>query len=743
MSSPPANGRAEERKSGSNNDRSDTTVSPASAAPVAVASALPLFRSSAPPLVALVGNPNSGKSTVFNALTGLRQKIANYAGVTVDKKEGRCLLNGGGEVTMLDLPGAYSLTSRSPDEDVVRDVLLGLRSDTPRPEAVIVVVDASNLERNLYLVTQVIDLGLPTIVALNMMDMAIAHGRPVEARKLQRKLGVPVVPIVARKSEGLDRLRAQLNPLPPSPQATVPLPRPLEDEASALAAQIEQRVGASDALSRALALRMLVSDGAAEAARSRWNLDWTNELDQARTRIRAAGCDLTSAEATTRYQWIHEVCRETVASPDQQRLTTTEKLDRVLTHRVFGPIIFLVLMTFVFQALFTWASVPMDAIDGGLKWLGAQLATALPAGALRSLLVDGVLGGAGAVFVFLPQILILFLFLAILDDSGYLARAAFMMDKLMSTVGLHGRSFIPLMSSFACAIPGIMATRTIENKRDRFLTILIAPLMSCSARLPVYTLMIGAFIPNKKVGPFTLPALTMLSMYLVGLAAAMAVGWLFRRTLFRGRPAPFLLELPPYRPPILRNVFISMWERGREFVTRAGTVILAISIVLWFLAAYPQRAPQPGESATTAVAEQRKQSFAGRLGHLIEPVVQPLGFDWKMGIGLIASFAAREVLVSTMATIYNVGEADAQSVGLREALRNERYPDGRPVYTPLVAISVMVFFVLACQCMSTVAVVRRETNSWQWPAFMVAYMTALAYIGSLVVFQVGRALGWG
>ncbi|MCS6859380.1 MAG: ferrous iron transport protein B [Abditibacteriales bacterium] len=697
-----------------------------------------------PQLVALVGNPNAGKTTVFNKLTGLRQKVANYPGVTVEKKEGRCTLPDGSSVTVLDLPGAYSLTSRSPDEDIVRDVLLGLRDDTPRPDVVVVVVDASNLERNLYLVTQVMELGLPVIVALNMLDTAEAHGRAVNAKILAAKLGVPVVPLIAHKGQGMDDLRAQLTTMPPLPQQRVPLPPALRTATNQLKERLQKDLGIDEVWAHALALRMLVSDSATEAVQQRWGNNWLPIVESVRSCLGTGDVDTIHAEATERYRWINEVCRDAMSVPKEARLTLTERLDRVLTHRLFGPVIFLVLMLIVFQSIFSWAQLPMDAIDGAMRWLGGRVAAVLPDGALRSLLVDGVIAGAGAVVVFLPQILFLFFFLALLDDSGYLARAAFLMDKLMSSVGLHGRSFIPLMSSFACAIPGIMATRTIENKRDRFLTILIAPLMSCSARLPVYTLMIGAFIPNKRVlGFISLPALTLFSMYILGVLAAMGVGWLFRRTLFKGQPSPFLLELPPYRLPVLRNVLITLWERAREFLYRAGTIILAISMILWFLVSYPQRAPLANETKEQAAGEQIRHSYAGRLGRLIEPVVRPLGFDWKIGIGLIGSFAAREVLVSTLATVYNVGEADETSVGLREALRREKYPDGRPVYTPLVAVSLMVFFVLACQCMSTVAIVRRETNSWGWAAFMVAYMTALAYLGSLTVYQGGRLLGWG
>jgi len=701
-------------------------------------------RTPQPQVIALVGNPNAGKTTVFNALTGMRQKVANYPGVTVERKEGKCRTPSGRIVTILDLPGAYSLESRSPDEDIVRDVLLGLRQDTPRPDMVVVIVDASNLERNLYLVTQVAELGLPVIVALNMLDLATSYGREVNVSLLQERLGIPVVPLVARKGRGIEELRKQLDTIPPLPPWRVPLPPVMEREKEELATQLAQMAGIDHPLAEALALRMLSNERLAHTVANRWGKDIADRAVAARQRLTAAGLTMTSEEPTSRYQWIGDLCRDVMRLPSAQVRTLTDRLDKVLTHRVLGPLIFVALMAFMFQSIYSWAQVPTQLIGELLKRLGAAITDLLGPGALSSLLVDGVLGGVGAVVVFIPQILFLFFFLALMDDSGYLARAAFIMDKLMSTVGLHGRSFIPLMSSFACAIPGIMATRVIDNRRDRLLTILIAPLMSCSARLPVYTLMIGAFIPDVRVwGIFRLPGLTLLSMYLLGILAAMLVAALFRRTIFRGQPAPFLLELPPYRPPVLRNVVITMWEQARVFLTRAGTIILSISIVLWFLASYPRYVPRPGESVQEIAGQQIRHSFAGRLGRLIEPVVRPLGFDWKIGIGLIGSFAAREVLVSTLATVYNVGSSEDVTVDLKESLRRERYPDGRPVYTPLVALSLMVYFVLACQCMSTIAIVRRETNSWTWPLFMVGYLTSLAYLASLTLFQLGRRLGWG
>jgi ferrous iron transport protein B len=418
------------------------------------------------------------------------------------------------------------------------------------------------------------------------------------------------------------------------------------------------------------------------------------------------------------------------------------RLDRVLTHRIAGPMFVLALFALIFQTIFSWAEGPMDAIEGGIGALGEYVVTRMPEGMLQSLIVDGIIAGVGAVLVFLPQILFLFFFLALLEDTGYMARVAFLMDRLMKGLGLSGRSVIPLLSSFACAIPGIMATRTIASWKERLVTIMIAPLMSCSARLPVYILMIGAFIPDTPVlGIFSLSGITLLAMYLLGIAGAIGAALVFKWFFMPDAPSTtFIMELPPYRRPSLRWVLLQMYERAKVFITDAGQIILAISIVLWFLASYPK----PDDYDMVSARERIQQSYAGQLGHWIEPAIEPLGFDWKLGIGLITSFAAREVMVSTLATIYNVEKADETSVDLRTALQNETDPaTGEPIYTPLVAISLMVFFVFACQCMATVAIVKRETNSWRWPIIMIAYMTILAYIASFAVYQGGRFFGFG
>jgi ferrous iron transport protein B len=483
-----------------------------------------------------------------------------------------------------------------------------------------------------------------------------------------------------------------------------------------------------------------------------------------------------SHEPIGHYRAIEDLVRRATLRLKPER-SVRERIDRVLTHRIWGPILFGALMAVIFQSIFLWATPLMDGIDWGVTALGRFIGPLLPAGPIRSLVVDGAIAGVGAVVTFVPQIAILFLFISLMEDSGYLARAAFIMDRLMRGVGLSGRAFIPLLSSFACAIPGIMATRTIDNRRDRLTTILIAPFMSCSARLPVYALLIGAFIPNRMVfGFLSLPGLVLLALYAMGILAAVLVAWVLKRTALRGPRPLYVMELPPYRVPSWRSVLLTVRDRAGLFVQKAGTVILAVSIVLWFLASYPKNAEvkplekrlQTVETAVSSAAargdrgqvqvlqEQAGQiqneisglslrdSFAGRAGRLIEPVIAPLGFDWKIGIALLSSFAAREVMVSTMATVYNLGDSDPTSVSLRDKLRHAENPaTGAPAYSPLMAVSLMVFFVLACQCMSTVAVVRRETNSWSWPIFMVVMMNALAWVASFAVFQGGKALGLG
>lgn len=636
--------------------------------------------------IAVAGNPNAGKTSLFNALTGLRQKVANYPGVTVESKVGRWQLTKEGPAAQLiDLPGLYSLAATSLDEEIARDVLLGRKIMGAAIDVVIIVVDATNLVRNLYLATQLIDTGQPVVLALTMFDLAERDNWKINTGKLSDGLGVPVVAVVARERRGLTEL--------------------------AEAVQIALRTRPSRALK-------VIQPAAEPASQNR------------------------RSELIKRYARIERLVSDAVDQHDHNQSSISERIDRLATHKFLGPLLLVLVMLLVFQAIFSWASLPMNLIENVFGALGASIRSHFPAGLLTDLLVDGVIAGVGGVLVFLPQILLLFFFIAILEDSGYMARAAFLMDRLMRAVGLHGKAFVPLLSSFACAVPGIMATRTIENPKDRIATIMIAPFMSCSARLPVYTLMIAAFFSGHKIlGFISTGALIILSMYVLGLIAAIIVASVLKRTVLKAPPPPFLMELPPYRIPNLRDVAGTMWMRAGIFVKRAGTVILAISILLWALAAFPRTSSTTG--APNAASRQLENSFVGRAGHLMEPVIAPLGFDWKIGIGLITSFAARETIISTLGVVYNAGEeSDAKSGSLVGTLRQAKRPDGSPVWTPLVGLSLMLFFLLACQCMSTVAIVRRETNSWRWPAFMVTYMLVLAYITSFITYQGGHLLGF-
>jgi ferrous iron transport protein B len=697
---------------------------------------------------------------LFNALTGLRAKVANYAGVTVERKEGR-LIGAPPELNarVLDLPGTYSLSAQSLDEQISRDVLLNRLPELSKPALIIVVVDASNLQRNLYYATQVLELGHPTMVALNMMDVARDNGHQIDTSKLATALGAPVGPIVASTGEGLPELRRSIVRLvevssQPSPRRFVDLPIPLEQEVNDLSQRLLQYGDTESESAFAEALLLLSSEGGQIPANAE-TPDLGALLIEARHRLDAQSVDWRTASIEGRYSRISAIQEAVTVETRVPGETFSDRLDRVLTHKLWGSIIFLTAMALMFQSIFTIARIPMDALQSGIDWFGGAVGRSMPPGDLNSLLVDGVIAGVGAVVVFLPQILLLFLFIGFLEDTGYMARAAFLMDRLMSKVGLHGKSFIPMLSSFACAIPGIMATRTIESPKDRLVTILVAPLMSCSARLPVYTLLIAACVPNIKVfGFLRLQGLTMLSMYLLGATVALILAWLFKRTLLKGEPPLLILELPPYKRPPLSLVLRHMWDRAKLFLKNAGTIILAMNIFLWFLASYP-RLPQEhsptGQTRTVQHADdatkstQLRHSFAGYLGKGIEPVITPLGFDWKIGIGIISSFAAREVFVSTMSTVYNVENGSSSGddpTGLVETLRTQKRPDGSLLYTPLTAVALMVFYVFALQCVSTVAIVKRETNSWRWPLFQWLYMGALAWVFAFVVYQGGHLLGF-
>lgn len=607
---------------------------------------------------AIAGNPNSGKTTIFNQLTGLHQKVANYPGVTVEKVAGKVRVNGT-QFTVVDLPGTYSIHPRSPEEKIACEVLCGLRPDMPGLRGVVCIVDSTALERNLYLALQVRDLGLPMLLVLNMSDEMKERGGSIDPDKLAAVMGVPVILAVGNKGIGIDRIRDFLAGL---------------------------------AKTDRMPLSLGVPAGKPEAA-----------------------------EVRDRYRQAREILSASQVQPIRER-RLHDNVDRWVTHPIAGTALFAAVVIVVFQSIFTWARPLMNSIQLFFLWLSGLVTAHVSNPLLRSMLTDGVLAGVGSVLSFLPQIFILFLFIALLEDSGYMARAAFLMDRVMKKIGLQGKSFLPLLSSYACAIPGIMACRTIENKNDRIATMMIAPLMTCSARLPVYTLLIAAFVPQTAVvgNLISLPTLVFLGLYALALLVAVIVAAVLKSSILKSSSTPFILELPPYRIPSPRSVLNTIWNRCRLFVRRAGTVILGISLLLWVLV----NVPHPGDIHA---------SLAGGVGRFIEPAIRPLGFDWRIGIGLITSLAAREVVVSTLSTIYHV-QAGNSGLTLVETVRQQM--------TPLTGVSLMVFFVLACQCTSTLAVVKRETNGWRWPLFLFTYMSLLAYICSLITYQGGRMLGF-
>jgi ferrous iron transport protein B len=700
----------------------------------------------------LLGNPNTGKTTLFNALSGLNHRVGNYPGVTVESKKGTMTWDGA-SFELIDLPGTYSLAPRSPDEMVAVDIILGRQSQEARPDVLVCIVDASNLERNLYLTSQTLELGVPVVVALNMVDLAEAQGIRIDAARLSEKLGVPVVPIQANRKRGLDELRAAIvsaAALGVPPACRPAFPPAFEQELSALRTRLS--ADTPDYLAR----RLLIDVGGHVEKRLDRDLgsDGVEQLRQARERLQAAGCGVPAVEARTRYGWVREALSGCVQRPARRPVSATDRIDRVLTHRVWGTLIFLAVMFLVFQSIFTAARPVMKLIDAGKDALATLVADQLPAGPFTSLLTEGVIGGVGAIVVFLPQILILFAFIAILEDCGYMARAAFLMDRLMARAGLSGKSFIPLLSSVACAVPGIMATRVIEDRRDRLATILVAPLMSCSARLPVYIL----FVAFVTVGlPAWMPGLIMFALYALGLVLAPLVAFVLKRTLLRGQAPVFMLEMPAYKWPSLSGVIRRVVDAGWMFLRRAGTVILASMVLVWVLlnfpaGDYPQRiaALEDQDQINELQAEWKRDSYLGQAGRWLEPAVRPLGWDWRIGVAALASFPAREVVVSTLGILFHKGKVDSDEIreaadvletDLGKAIKEAKWPDDRPLFTVPVALSLLVFFALCCQCASTLAVIRRETGSWGWPALTFVYMTALAYLGALVVYQVGRLLG--
>lgn len=695
--------------------------------------------------IALAGNPNAGKTSLFNALTGLRQKVANYPGVTIESKVGLWSLSEEMPLArLIDLPGLYSLDATSLDEQIARDALLGRTEAIPSPDVILVVVDSTNLIRNFYFLTQLLETGQPVVVALTMFDLAEKSKLRIDIDRLSRVLGVRVVPVVAKRRQGIAALAEAVVQVAGNSRRPVRICRlspEAETEVSLLSAGYPK--------DRYRALTELYAEKLPEAPGRR------EAVKQARERLARVNQRWQQEPLIARYDWIERVVADAVQQEHNGQRSVTDRIDAVITHKILGPVILLLVMLVVFQTIFSWANLPMTLIDHVFTALADAVRNHLPAGVFTDLLTDGIIAGVGGVLAFLPQILLLFLFISILEDSGYMARAAFLMDRLMRAVGLHGKAFVPLLSSFACAVPGIMSTRTIESPKDRVATIMIAPFMSCSARLPVYTLMIAAVFSGRKVlGVVSLGALIILGMYLLGITVAIIIAWILKHTILNAPPPPFVMELPPYRLPDFGNVAHALLTRTTVFLKRAGTVILAISILLWALVAFPRAnatksadhpvVAEQAANGSDAASRQIQNSFAGRAGRLIEPMIAPLGFDWKIGIGLISSFAARETIISTLSIVYNVGESsDKKSSSLVDAMRNAKRADGSPVWTPLVALSLMIFFLLACQCMSTVAIVRRETNSWRWPLFMVGYMLVLAYVASLLTFQGGRLLGFG
>jgi len=700
-----------------------------------------------PRRVALAGNPNVGKSSLFNALTGLRQKVTNYPGTTVEKIVGKMQVPGGA-IDVVDLPGSYSLLARSPDEAVARDEILGRIAGDPPPDVVVAVVDASNLERNLFLATQILDAGRPCVVALNQADLALERGVRIDVEELSRRLGVPVVPTNGRTGQGRDALADAV-----VSRAKRPRPKELAlaasviDAATALAPLFAQRFGGADAATREVAWRLCSEAAAQELAADMERIDAAPQSAQAlaafrdaRAELAAQGVDVVAGAAAARYVAIEKIAAA-AASPEIERSSWRTRADRVLLHRTWGTIAMLAVFAFLFLVVFSFSKPLIDFVDHGVSWLGSLAGDAVGKNLFGDFVENGVVKGFGAFLVFVPQIALLFVCIEALEDSGYLARAAFLLDRTMGKVGLPGRAFLPLLSGFACAIPGMMATRTMSNARDRLVTMAVMPLMSCSARLPVYAVIVGALFSRFS---WWVPPVVVISMYLLGIAVAVLASSVLRRTVLRGGRTPLLLELPPYRVPGARTVFRNTARRTWGFVSGAGPIILGFSMVLWVLLTFPRvDVAADGADEARAHAVQLERSYMGRAAKTIEPAFKPLGFDWKIDVGILGSFAARETFVPTLGVIYAVGdEADETNTGLLDSIRADTWPDHRKVFTPLVGISLLVFYVLALQCMSTLAVLKRETNSWRWPVGLFFALLGVAYVASLLTFQIGSALGF-
>lgn len=746
------------------------TVEPESSSATMPLSGPAPSRASDVPHVVLLGNPNVGKTSLFNQLSGQSARVGNYPGITVERRVGQVTLELGGKrtrVPLIDVPGTYSLSARSPEERVAIDEVLGLRGE-PAPALAVVVVDAGQLIRNLYLVVQLLELRVPLVLALNMMDEADPAPNP---EALTRLFGTPCVVTNGRTGEGMDALRAAIAEAlarPPEPRLHISYPKELIAAADRIADTLPPAWRANVERDRALALWALSSVDDEDELE-----DLPDELRRRVEEVHDSGLDVDLALVGARYAFLdaHRADLYRAEAPPAPAKRPSERVDRVLLHPVWGFATFIAIMLLVFQSLFTWSDPAIGLIEDLVAGL-QELATGyLPEGFLRDLLVEGILGGVGNVVVFLPQILLLFFFIGLLEDSGYMARVAYLMDRIMRSLGLHGRAFVPMLSGFACAVPAILATRTMERQRDRLLTMMVVPLMTCSARLPVYTLIIAALFPPESWFGVPLQGLLMVAMYLFSVVVALLSAAVLGRTVIRGRRVPLILELPPYRLPRLKGTLQTMSERAGQFLREAGTVILVCTVALWALLSFPRVDDEPSapptsalvsanaeapdeaqgaaadgaseqESAQAAADSALAQSYAGRLGRALEPVVVPLGFDWKIATGIVGAFAAREVFISTLALVYGMDDVDDEAVPLRDQMRAERRADGSHAYPPLVGLSLMVFFALACQCMSTLAVVRRETKSWRWPVFLFAYMTTLAYAASFLVYQGGQLLGF-
>lgn len=695
--------------------------------------------------IALIGNPNSGKSSLFNHLTGLNQKIGNFPGVTVEKKSGTSTLPDNNIVEIIDFPGVYSIYPRSLDEQIVSEVLLDHHSENT-PDKIVVVADATNLKRGLLLLSQVIDVGLPTMLVLNMMDLAAKAGISYDIQMLSKKLGVPVATINARNGIGINELKAQL---------AKPLPMPgkkifsIWDDAKEPVRELRERLNVDNDYEAYLFLEQPRSLGFLTPERKKI-------VDQIRSTHQFFPGKFQGAETIYRYSFIQDLLNEvTLKAPDHSWKNKSSQIDHIITHKVWGYLIFFGILFLIFQAIFAWATLPMDIIDSVFATLSNYVGSVLPEGPLTSLLAEGVIPGLGGIVIFVPQIAILFAFISILEESGYMARVVFLMDKVMRKFGLNGKSVVPLISGVACAIPAIMATRTIDNWKERTITILVTPLMSCSARLPIFTILIALIVPDQKVlGFFNLQGLALMGLYLLGFVAALGSAWVMKLIINVKERSYLMMELPTYRIPKWSNVGYTILEKTKAFVLEAGKVIMAIAIILWVLASYG-----PGDTMSKAeeVVSQQTQnmrlteqafadrvaayklenSYAGIIGKAIEPAIKPLGYDWKIGIALITSFAAREVFVGTIATIYSIGSVGEDETTIKVRMKEEINPDtGGPRFTPAVGFSLLVFYTFAMQCMSTLAVVYRETRGWKWPLIQLSYMTVLAYVSAFVVYQI-------